>query len=63
MDSLSNMFSTLNRDQIDDVLRMNQGRVEAAVDQLLAMTTATEPSPNRLIPLYPLKSNSFIVFQ
>ena len=42
MENLSSMFATLGRSKIDEVLRMNQGRVEAAVDQLLALTTVQD---------------------
>ena len=41
MANLCAMFSSLSREKIDDVLRTNGGRVEAAVDMLLAITTIT----------------------
>lgn len=37
--NLTAMFGQLGRDKVEEVLHLNAGRVEAAVDMLLAMTT------------------------
>ena len=49
LESLSSMFSTIPRDKIDHVLRMNQGRIEPSVDMLLTLTTVHEEQGTAVI--------------
>ena len=53
LESLSSMFSTIPRDKIDHVLRMNQGRIEPSVDMLLTLTTVHEEQGVPMIIEYP----------
>eukprot|EP00042_Codosiga_hollandica_P056486 m.813804 g.813804 ORF g.813804 m.813804 type:complete len:816 (+) comp59362_c0_seq1:195-2642(+) len=44
--SLTTMFPTLGHARVEEALQVNQGRVEAAIDMLLALSvTDTRPSP------------------
>ncbi len=42
--NLTSMFHQLGQEKVEEVLHLNEGRVEAAVDMLLAMTTTDTPS-------------------